>query len=192
LLIAPFRVVLDACVLFPGGLRDTLLRAADARVYQVYWTGRILEEMRRSLVAKQQVSEARSRSLVQQMQLAFPEAMVTGHQELEPAMRNHEGDRHVVAAAVRVNAQVIVTSNLKHFEPGDLPEGLEARSADDFLVSLFDLSRSRMLKVVEEQAAALKNPPMTVAQVLEKLARFAPGFARLVREAAERRVSGPG
>ncbi len=33
---APFRVVLDANVLFPLILRDTLLRAAEAATYQVY------------------------------------------------------------------------------------------------------------------------------------------------------------
>jgi predicted nucleic acid-binding protein len=39
---AVFRVVLDANVLFPFWLRDTLLRAADAGYYQLYWSGEIL------------------------------------------------------------------------------------------------------------------------------------------------------
>ncbi len=29
---SPFRVVLDACVLFPYSLRDTLLRVAEGRL----------------------------------------------------------------------------------------------------------------------------------------------------------------
>lgn len=45
-------VVLDACVLFPASLRDTLLRAADADLYRVHLTADILEEVRRNLVKK--------------------------------------------------------------------------------------------------------------------------------------------
>jgi hypothetical protein len=41
----------DANVLFPFTLRDTLLRAAEAGVYQLYWSEAILEEVRRNLVA---------------------------------------------------------------------------------------------------------------------------------------------
>ena len=47
---APFKVVLDANVLYPFSLRDTLLRAAAAALFQVYWSDEILEETRRNLV----------------------------------------------------------------------------------------------------------------------------------------------
>jgi len=50
-------------------------------------------------------------------------------------MTNDPKDRHVAAAAVRANAQVIVTSNLKDFQPSSLTEwGIEARHPDQFLV----------------------------------------------------------
>lgn len=45
-----FKAVLDACVLFRAPLRDTLLRAAEKRLYQVYWSDIILEEVSRNLV----------------------------------------------------------------------------------------------------------------------------------------------
>jgi predicted nucleic acid-binding protein len=41
---------LDANVLFPFTLRDTLLRAAAADVFQVCWSATILDEMSRNLV----------------------------------------------------------------------------------------------------------------------------------------------
>jgi hypothetical protein len=44
------RAVLDASVLFPAAVRDTLLRAAGAGLYQLYWSSDILEEVRRNLV----------------------------------------------------------------------------------------------------------------------------------------------
>jgi hypothetical protein len=35
---APFKVVLDANVLYPFSLRDTLLRAASEGLFQLYWS----------------------------------------------------------------------------------------------------------------------------------------------------------
>ena len=40
---APFKVVLDANVLYPFTLRDTLLRAAAEDLFQVYWSAKILD-----------------------------------------------------------------------------------------------------------------------------------------------------
>jgi hypothetical protein len=42
--VAPFRVVLDANVLYPFTLRDTLLRAAEQARYQLDWSAEILEK----------------------------------------------------------------------------------------------------------------------------------------------------
>src|SRR3954469_22220568 len=128
---APFKVVLDANVLYPFSLRDTLLRAASEGLFQLYWSDQILEEARRSLVSSGRMTDDRAARLRSVMEEAFPEAMVTGHEPLIAAMKNDEKDRHVVAAAVKAGAQVIVTSNLKHFR--ELPEGIEAQSPDDFL-----------------------------------------------------------
>ena len=44
------RVVLDANVLYPFTLRDTLLRSAEAGLCQVYWSAQILDEATRNLV----------------------------------------------------------------------------------------------------------------------------------------------
>jgi len=48
-------VVLDACVLFPGSLRDVILRAAEADLYRLCLIDQILEEMRRNLVENGQM-----------------------------------------------------------------------------------------------------------------------------------------
>ena len=44
------HVILDTCVLFPGSLRDVLLRAAEEQLYRLYLTDQILEELRKNLV----------------------------------------------------------------------------------------------------------------------------------------------
>lgn len=96
---APFIVVLDANVLFPFTLRDTLLRAAAGGFYQVRWSAQILDETTRNLVSNGVMPEERAARLRAIMEREFPEAQVTGYEHLIPAMKNHEKDRHAVAAA---------------------------------------------------------------------------------------------
>ena len=122
MIVAPFKVVLDANVLFPFTLRDTLLRAAQAGLFQVYWSDEILDEAARNLVARGRITAEQAERLTTAIRGAFPEAVVTGHEPLIAAMPNEPKDRHVVAVAVKAGAQVIVTSNLRDFR--SLPEGL--------------------------------------------------------------------
>lgn len=178
---APFKVVLDACVLFPLTLRDTLLRAAQAGFFQMYWTEEILEETRRNLVSKGTVTESQATYLVVTMRDAFPESQVIGYRALVPVMKNDPKDRHVVAAAVQAGATLIVTSNLRDFQI--LPAGVEVQSPDDFLCSMFDLEPSAMVTLVQQQAAAMKKPPTSLEQLLKALSKTVPEFASTVTDA---------
>lgn len=120
---APFLVVVDANVLFPLTLRDTMLRAAAAGFYQLRWSAEILDEMERNLVSTGTMPADKAARLRATIQSYFPEAEVTGYQPLIAAMQNDAKDRHVVAAAVKAGAQVITTANLKDFAP--LSDGLD-------------------------------------------------------------------
>jgi hypothetical protein len=113
------------------------------------------------------------------MRKHFREAMVTGYEPYVAAMENDPKDRHVVAAALKAGAQVIVTSNMRDFK--ELPEGIEAQSPDEFLCNLFGLSPGRMITLVKAQAAALKRPPITFEQVLGGLATVVPEFAEAIK-----------
>ena len=177
---APFIVLLDANVLFPFSLRDTLLRAAAAGFYQVRWSSQILDEMARNLVAIGIMPEEKVQRLRAIMEREFPEANVVGYEHIIAAMKNHEKDRHVAAAAVKAGAQVITTANLKDF--GQLPEGIEAQSPDVFLSNLFDLDPDGFVELLREQAADLVNPPMTFDELLERLARMVPDLVAAVQE----------
>jgi predicted nucleic acid-binding protein len=176
---APFIVLLDANVLFPFSLRDTLLRAAAAGFYQVRWSSQILDEMVRNLASTGTMPEEKAQRLRSIMEREFPEAQVTGYEHLVAAMRNHEKDRHVAAAAVKAGAQVITTANLRDF--AELPEGIEAQSPDVFLCNLFDLDPEGFVELLREQAEDLVNPPMTFDELLERLARVAPDLVAAVR-----------
>ena len=79
-------VVVDANVLFPLTLRDTVLRAADAGCFQLRWSQLILDEVERNLVRRGSITAAQAARLRSTMEHAFPEALVTGHEPLISSM----------------------------------------------------------------------------------------------------------
>lgn len=174
--------VLDACVLVPAALRDTLLRAYAADLYVARWTTDILIEVERTL-ASHLTTPDRARSLVMRIREAFEDAEIprARYEHLVSAMTNHPKDRHVVAAAIIVGADVIVTSNLRDFPPSALSSyNIEAESPDRFLTRLVDLHHDTVVEIVKQQATALVKPPTSVERVLENLAIHAPEFGERV------------
>jgi len=181
--VSSFGVVLDACVLIPAALRDTLLRAAEYRLYRVFWSEAILDEVRRNLVADHLTDPPGAARLVAQLRRAFPGSPVEGYGPLLPLMPNDPKDRHVLAAAVKAGAQVVVTRNLADFPAAALePFGVEAQSPDEFLVHLFDLAPRLMARIVVEQTADKRRQPALIRDTLNALAVEAPAFVQRVRQ----------
>lgn len=168
---AIFRVVLDANVLFPFSLRDTLLRAADAGYYQLYWSEEILAEAQRNLVARGHITEEQAERLFSTMREAFPESMVVDHEALIEGMANDPKDRHVAAAAVKTGCP-----GDRHFQhQGSLPEGIEAQGPSTFLGNILDLDPRGVIELLRHQAGALEKPPKTFDQLLMVSPRPSPG-----------------
>jgi hypothetical protein len=81
-------------------------------------------------------------------------------------------DRHVLAAAIRCNASVIVTFNQKDFPCTELePFGIEAQHPDEFVENLFDLDPAAVVAAAQRQRKQLKMPPMDVSTYLDLLLR---------------------
>lgn len=165
-------VVYDACVLYPAPLRDLLVRVALSGLVRARWRETILEECFRSIAAQRPdlKPEAlfRTRDL---MRVAVADCMVTGHEHLVSGLNLPDpNDRHVLAAAIRAGAQVIVTTNVKDFPSAALAEyGVEALHPDDFVLDLLDLAPVTIADVVRAQADALKKPPRSVNELLDTL-----------------------
>ena len=69
--------VLDACVLFPASLRDTLLRLAETpRQYLPRWSDQILEEVGRNLIGRRNLTPQKIARLMGQLEGHFPEARI--------------------------------------------------------------------------------------------------------------------
>jgi hypothetical protein len=167
----PYTAVLDACVLVPIALADTLLRVAEKGLYRPLWSDRILGEAQAAIEEIHPGTAAAKRFA--SMREAFDDAMVTGWEEQQHKIwLPDEDDRHVVAAAVRGGAQAVVTANVKDFPATALePLGLEAVHPDDFLLDQLDLSPPTLLQVIREQAAHSRRPalaPRDLATLLDR------------------------
>ncbi|HEX5540688.1 MAG TPA: PIN domain-containing protein [Micromonospora sp.] len=177
-----FPALLDTCVLYPAYLCDTLLRLSEAEAYRPLWSGDILTELRRNLVEAGIPADRVDRRITQMSQ-SFPDAMVTGYESLIDGMINDPKDRHVLAAAVRANAEVVVTFNVRDFpEPALKPYDIIAVHPDDFMLDQLDLHPGLTIGVLEQQAASYRREPTTIAGLLPLLDRTGlPRFTAEVR-----------
>lgn len=171
---SPFTAVYDACVLYPAPLRDFLMWLGLSGRFRARWSEQIHEEWKRNLLknrpdlTREQLD--RTSALMGQ---AIPDSLVVGYEALIPGLELPDpDDRHVLAAAIRCNASVIVTFNQKDF-PDDIlaPFGIEAQHPDEFVENLFDLDQAGVVAAAQRQRGLLKNPPMDVDIYLEMLLR---------------------
>src|SRR6185437_5706805 len=168
---APYRALLDACVLVPVSLADTLLRVAEKGLYRPLWSDRILVEAQDAIAEIRPGVDAAKRFAV--MRQAFSDALVTGWEGREAGISLPDpDDRHVVAAAIHGDAHAIVTANVADFPAAVLrPLGLEAVHPDDFLLDHLDLSPAAIVEVFSEQAADTRRPPLTRQELAAILGR---------------------
>lgn len=164
------RVVLDACVLIPQYLRDTLLSIAWRGLYSPYWSKLILEETTRNLINRYNITSIKALNLVETMKAAFPEAMVEVPSGLIELMTNDLKDRHVLATAVMAKANLILTNNITDFSLSALETwGIKAQSPDTFLSHLFDEYPEEIKFSLNRQVKKYKNPQKSLAELLEFL-----------------------
>lgn len=169
-----FVVVYDACVLYPSTLRDLLIRIHQAGLVQAKWTDEILDEvtsaLRRNLPEMDEQKLKRLRSL---MIKAVRDCRVTNYEPLITALELPDpGDRHVLAAAIRARAQIIVTNNTRDFPSDYLASwDVEAKTADEFVLDQISLNQQAVYGEIVRIADSHSNPPESVADVLDRLER---------------------
>jgi len=175
-----FASVLDACVVAPMPVADTLLRLAehDPPFYGPLWSHHILEEVRDTLL-KFGYTDSQALRRINAMKEAFPEALVTGYETLIDAMGNDPKDRHVLAAAVRAGADCIVSDNINDFPTAILqPFGLECLTAQEFLLHQYHLDPDAFIVVLTDQAKETKR---TLSELVVLLSQYAPKIADLIK-----------
>lgn len=183
-----YSAVLDACVLVPNVLCDTLLRLAEAGFYRPLWSIRILDEVHDAVLRiRPDIPPSRMVARLDAMNGAFEDAVVSGWEPVAAGLDLPDpDDRHVLAAAIAGGAQAVVTFNTKDF-PADALAATEviARHPDDFLLDQLDLLPSLALSVLRGQAADMNKPPSDLAGLLSRLGLAGvPNFAEAARRLA--------
>ncbi len=165
-----FTAVLDTNVIFPVVIRDLLFWFAHYELYTPKWSNHIFDEWK-SVMMRKGISLDEANKRVNLANLAFPDALVQNYEVLLGSLNlNDPNDCHVLAAAITINADVIVTNNLKDF-PEDYLEtfGLKVKSADDFLTDIIDLNHEEALKAFKEMVLNKKKPELNEYEVLDQL-----------------------
>ena len=164
-------VVYDACVLYPAPVRDLLMEMAISDMVQAKWTERIHQEWMSSLLKDRPDIEQRIRQTRKLMDAAIPDALVRHYESLIDGITLPDPeDRHVLAAAIKCGAQLIVTANLKDFPHEHLaPYGIDALHPDEFIEQQFGLAQDAVIACAKRIRARLQNPEISADRYLAVL-----------------------
>ncbi|KJE34367.1 hypothetical protein UF64_14855 [Thalassospira sp. HJ] len=163
-----FTALVDACVLADVFKRNLLLHLAEAELFRPRWSPQILDETERAIkkITKGEANGAKQRAAIER---AFRDACVTGHEPHIPALTLPDaGDRHVLAAAIHTNAQVLVTDNLKDFPPEELVKfGIELKSPDEFIADTITLHEQTAFSALKCMRTGYQNPALSTSKIIQ-------------------------
>jgi|ERR1017187_932206 predicted nucleic acid-binding protein len=168
----PLIAFFDANVLYPAGLRSFLMYLALTGAFHAKWSSDVHEEwisnllINRPGLTRRQLE--RTRRLMDKNAYG---AVVKGYESLIPGLTLPDpDDRHVLAAAIRAGANIIVTKNLKDF-PLEVVQKfkIEPQHPDVFILHLIDLAPEKVRDAAEAHRKSLKKPPKTVEEYLTML-----------------------
>ncbi len=164
-----FTAFIDACSLAGTLKRNLLLTLAEAEFFRLRWSAKVLDETEvaiATILTRKGVADADTRAKRARafMETAFVEACVDDYEQLLAVCANlpDQNDAHVVAAALKTQAAMIVTENLKDF-PDEVLRALniEARSADAFIADTIALDPGRAIAAIRTMRLRLKRPEKT-------------------------------
>lgn len=169
-----FTAFVDASALAGALKRNLLLTLAEAEFFRLRWSICVLDETQKAIekiLSGKGVSDAVERAARARasMEIAFEEATVTDFDKFLSACGGlpDPGDAHVVAAALKTQAAIIVTDNLKHFPKALLePLNMEARSCDAFIADTIALEPGRAAAAIRRMRERFKKPEKTAGLLL--------------------------
>ena len=107
------------------------------------------------------------------MDAAISDAIVTDYEgHIDGLVLPDTDDRHVLAAAIVGQADIIVTLNMRDFPSHTLDAyGIQAQHPDAFLASQFQLNEQFVLECARRCRRRLKSPEVTIEGYLDNLHR---------------------
>jgi hypothetical protein len=164
----------DACVLYPAPLRDLLMQFALTDRFRAKWTDAIHAEWISAVLRERpdltRPQLERTRDL---MNRHVRDCIIEGYEVLIPSVALPDpNDRHVLAAAIHGQVDIIITFNLKHFPASVLkPHGIKAQHPDEFLKGLWESFPTDVCDSARKARGRLKNPPKSIDEYLAILAQ---------------------
>jgi predicted nucleic acid-binding protein len=167
--VSNFTAFYDANVLYPAELRNLLPHLAMTGLFRARWSAGVHEEWITALLRNRpDLSREKLDRTRMLMDKHAPDALVTGYEDLIEGLELPDpDDRHVLAAAIRGRADVIVTANVRDFPADTLtPFEIEAQHPDEFVLHLLDLAPGVVVEAARRHRESLKNPAKTIEQYL--------------------------
>lgn len=170
-----FTAFVDACALAGALKRNLLCTLAEAGFFRIRWSARVLDETERAIadiLTRREVTDgaeraARARAALEE---AFEEAMVSNYAKLLGAGLDtlpDPDDAHVVAAALKAQAALIVTDNMRHFPEDQMAAlNMEVRSTDAFLSDTIALDPGRAVAAIRRMRQRFRKPEITPSRLL--------------------------
>ncbi|MGA8028632.1 MAG: PIN domain-containing protein [Bryobacteraceae bacterium] len=167
-----FTAFYDANVLYPAELRNLMMHLAMTGLFRARWSDGVHEEWITALLRnRSDLSREKLERTRMLMDKHTPDALVTGYEDLIEGLELPDADdRHVLAAAIRGRADVIVTANVRDFPADTLtPFEIEAQHPDEFIAHLLGLAPGIVVEAAVRHRESLKSPAKTIEEYLRTL-----------------------
>jgi predicted nucleic acid-binding protein len=168
-----YTAVLDACVLFSRLQRDVLLSLAHADLYTARWSQTIEAEWTSAILKHYPQASLKIPHLIKQMREAIPDCLIVEYELLIAELElPDENDRHVLAAAIRGNADAIVSLNVRDFPVKVLSQfDIEIQTPDQFVLNQILLHPPRALSAIKKMRERWGRPSMSALDMVELFER---------------------
>lgn len=176
-----YTALIDACSLLPALQKNILLSLAEAEFFRIRWSPKIIEETHMAFLKIYQKrygddTEEKAGKAIEAMNSAFPEAMLDDDLSTLISMLQSDynlpdpDDAHVIAAAIKCRADIIITENLKDFPVKVLNSyNMEAKSADAFIADAIGLAPEKAYITIRKMRLRLNNPAFTPETLYHKM-----------------------
>lgn len=147
------------------------MRLATTDLFKAHWTDKIHDEWISALLRQNKYSREVLLKVKDLMDSHIKDAKVTNYESLIETLELPDpDDRHVLAAAIKCNADAIVTFNLKDF-PCEILDSyeIEILHPDEFIIYQLDMAPVVCCAAIKQQRLALKNPPMNALELIKIL-----------------------
>lgn len=172
-----YTAFIDACALAGALKRNLLLTLAAAEFFRLRWSRPVLDETQaaiRDILSNKGDPDPAAAALRARgaMERAFEDATVDGFDDFLAlcAWLPDQTDAHVLAAALKTKADVLVTDNVKHFPAERLAAfGLDVRTADAFIADTAMLDEGRAVPAIRQMREEFQRPHLTADKLLLRM-----------------------